>query len=80
MWNNINYVAIGRFLPEQELLNFAVKNADKYGIDVVTPTHVLVNTWYVDQMCEDFRNEFPELCEQVRAEKVAVLHKENQNV
>jgi len=78
MWNNINYVAAGRFLPAQELLEFAVENAEKYGIDIVTPTHVLVNTWHVDKMCEDFRTQNPELCERVRAEKVAGIYKENQ--
>ena len=79
MWNPVNYVAVGRFMPEQELVDFAVKNEAKYGIEIVTPTHVLVNTWHVDQMCEDFRKEFPELCERVRAEKVAALLKENEH-
>jgi hypothetical protein len=79
MWNNVNYVAVGRFLPAQELQDFALKHADKYGIDVVTPTHVLVNTWHVDKMVDDFKAEFPELCKKVRADIMAGIHKETKS-
>jgi hypothetical protein len=77
MWNPVNYVAVGRFMPEQELVDFAISNEAKYGIDIVTPTHVLVNTWHVDKMVEDFQNEFPDLCRDTRIAKVAELKAKN---
>lgn len=77
MHNPVNYVASSQFLPEKELVEFARKHADKYRIDVVTPTHLLVSNWFVDKMLDDFRAEFPELCERTRAEKIAALMERN---
>lgn len=79
MWNPVHFVAKSRFMPEAELVDFALKNQDKYGIEVVTPTHILVNNWYVDEMCNDFREQNTELCERTRTERVAALKKENEH-
>lgn len=74
MWNQVQYVAVSQFLPEPELVAFAIENTDKYSIDREAKTNVpYVGTWYVDAMLKDFRAAFPELCERTRAEKIAAM-------
>ena len=80
MHNPVSFVARSQFLPEQELVDFAVKHSEKYSIEVVTPTHVIVSNWFVDKMLKDFRAEFPELCDLTRLEKIAELKERNKNV
>ena len=78
MWNPVRLVAKNRFLPEQELIVFAVVNEDKYRIDTAcdgTVTDPWVGNFWVDQLINDFAAAYPQLCEHARADAIRQLTK-----
>jgi hypothetical protein len=70
MWNTLTAVANSQFLPTDEFTEFAVKNEEKYRIDMSDPKHPEVGNFWVDALLKDFRAAFPELCERTRKEKI----------
>lgn len=74
MWNPVKLVASNMFLPETEFMEFALKNEDKYRIDVSNPAIPEVGNFWVDALIKDFRAAFPDLCARVRQERIAQFH------
>lgn len=76
MQHPVPFVAEERFLPEQELVEFANANQAKYGIHMAPYGDSMqpwVGTWHVDDMVRDFKAQNAALCERVRAEKTKAI-------
>lgn len=56
MWHPIKFVAESRQIDPDALTQFAVDNKDKYAI-VQGNGSVEVNTWHVDKLIKDFKNQ-----------------------
>jgi hypothetical protein len=54
MWTRVSEVAEHRRLPVAEMVAFAIKYEDKYGI-IDTETEPMVGTWYCNDLVRDFR-------------------------
>lgn len=77
MWNSVKNVAANQFLPEPELVAFAVSNEEHFGIDLTDHLNPFVSNWHVDAMIDMFRKTEPVLCANVWAEKTKLLKHKN---